>query len=404
MRDRGIGLFTIAGFNIRADGSWLFIVTLMVWSFYQDTFPRLLPEMSTTAYLAMALALTLAFFGGLVLHELAHALMARRFGLKVGAITLFVFGGIAELTEDPHDPKSEFWIALAGPLATLAIAGACALSASLLTGGALPVRMVLEQLAQLNITMLLFNLVPAYPLDGGRVLRAAVWKVTGDRFRATLIAASFGVVFGWGLILTGIARVFGPQDGGGLWLILIGMFLLALAQTSRADVMVKRRLGGRLVASVMTPSPVVTRPEALLADVVDQILLGQGHTFLPVVTAGGELVGIVDATAIRLVDRRLWSTTSIRQIMEPLHPDNMVTPDMACEKVLQHMARTGRRKLVVANQGRLAGVVTMADLLNYVGLVQLFSDPLARKVAPQPPRTSNGVPQHVGSRIGLPHP
>jgi CBS domain-containing protein len=313
----------------------------------------------------------------------------------VGTITLFVFGGIADVPDDPQDPRSEVWIALAGPLATLAIAAACAGIAPFLTGDALPVRAVLAQLADLNITVALLNLVPAYPLDGGRILRAAVWKATGDRFRATLIAASFGVVFGWGLILTGIARVFVRQDGGGLWLMLIGMVLLTLAQAARADVMVRRRLGGRLVASVMTPNPVVTRPEALLADVVDQIMLGKGHSFLPVVTAGGDLVGAVDATAIRLVDRRVWSTTPVRNIMEPLHPDNTVSPDMPCEKVLAQMAKTGRRKLVVACQGRLAGVVTMADLLKYVGLVQLFADPSAHSPAAQKTRRpANGAPQH----------
>jgi Zn-dependent protease/CBS domain-containing protein len=403
MSYRGFHIFDIAGFNIRVDASWLFIAALMVWGFYRNAFPDAAPGLPDGDYILMAVSVILAFFVGLVVHEAAHSLMARQFGLKVGGITLFVFGGVADLTDEPHDPKSEFWIALAGPAASLAIAAVCTATSRMMAAAetAVPARVVLDHLAMLNVTMAVFNLVPAYPLDGGRMLRAVLWHTFGNQFRATMIAAALGIFFAWVLVLTGITALFTAGDSMGLWLVLIGMFLLTLAHASRADTLLRTHLGGRMVASVMTPGPVTTKPEATLADVIDKIVLATGHAFLPVV-AHGRLRGVIDATAIRTIDRDLWPTTTVAQIMEPLGPDNTVEPDTACEMVLHQMVRTGLRKLVVARQDHLVGVVTIADLMNYVGLVQLFNNGI---VAPKsrPLRRKAGGGSHTPhSRLAIP--
>lgn len=373
MPTNGIHLFDIAGFRIRVDPSWLFIAALMVWNFYSTVLPEAAPGLAPMTYFIMAVSLMLSFFIGLVIHELAHSLMARRFGLKVGGISLFIFGGIAELTEEPHDARSDFWIAVAGPVATLVIAAACQIAARGLAhyDTLMPARVVIEHLGLFSLGMAIFNLVPAFPLDGGRMLRAAIWKITQEPLRATAIAAGFGVGFAWLLIVLGLAALFSAGDLAGLWLVLIGVFLMTLAQGSRSEAILRRHLGGRTIASVMSRDPVTSTPEASVADVVDTLMLANGLSFLPVCDQS-RVVGVLDAAAIRGLDRDLWASTRVDQIMEPIRADLVVEPDAASEQVLTQMARTGRRKLLVMRQGRLAGVVTLADLLQFVGLARFL--------------------------------
>lgn len=400
MPHRGFRLVRSSDLEIRGDASWLFIAALLIYGLGRTAFPGSAPGLGNVQYLTAAVVTVLAFFGGLLLHECAHALVARRFGLKSGVVTLFVFGGIADLMEAPHDPRSEFWIAVVGPLATLALVGACVgLSKALgTTPDVLLARVALDHLAMLNTTLLVFNLVPAYPLDGGRLLRAAIWQVNADRFRATMIAAALGILFAWVLLFMGILSLFTSGDALGLWSILIGMLLLNVAQAARSDAQLHKHLGGRTVASVMTPHPVTVGPEASLSEVVDAIILERGRSFVPVV-AQGRLVGVVTAEAIRRTSRDLWPTTRIRQVMEPLGPENTIEPDAASDMVLHHMARTGRHKLVVARQGVLVGVVTVGDLLNYLGIVQLFKDRLPDSKTKLLRRRANGIHEHPLSRM-----
>lgn len=374
MTNQRVRVARVSGIDIQIDASWIFIAALMIWSFATTVFPELVPGLSDATYLVMAIATTFGFFAALVVHELAHSIVSQRFGLPVTAITLFIFGGIAELSEDPRSPGSEFWIAVAGPLATLGIIGICAGGAAVLApdGQALALRVVLEQLVMMNLTVLLFNLVPALPLDGGRILRALLWRLSGDAFRSAMIASALGIGFAWSLVVLGIIAVIASGDAMGLWLVLIGVFVMAAAHAIRFDARLRRYLGGRTVASVMTPCPVSTTPQARLSDVVAQVMLPNGHAFLPVVQ-GGMLVGVVDAAAVRQVDRERWDTTPVSAIMEPPGPLNTVAPDAASDMVLQHMARTGRNKLVVVRDAKLVGVLSITDLLKYLSLLQAFN-------------------------------
>jgi Zn-dependent protease len=374
MTNQRVRVARILGIDIQIDASWIFIAALMIWSFATTAFPELLPGLSNATYLVMAIATTLGFFAALVVHELAHSIVSHRFGLPVNAITLFIFGGIAELSEDPRSPGSEFWIAVAGPLATLGIIGICALGAAVLApyGQALALRVVLEHLVMMNLTVLVFNLVPALPLDGGRILRALLWRLSGDPLRSAMIASALGIGFAWILVVVGITALFSSGDAMGLWLVLIGMFMMAAAHAIRFDARLRRFLGGRTVSSVMTPCPVTTTPQAMLSDVVTQVMLPNGHAFLPVVQ-GEMLVGVVDAAAVRLVDREQWDTTPVSAIMEPPGPLNTVAPDASSDMVLQHMARTRRNKLMVVRDAKLVGVLSITDLLKYLSLLQAFN-------------------------------
>jgi Zn-dependent protease len=390
-------LISIAGFQIRIDASWLFIASLLVWTLYSGVFADLAPGIAPATRLTMAVVAMLLLFTGLVLHELAHALVARRFGVKIGGITLFIFGGIAELVDEPTDARAEFWIAIAGPLASFALAALAYLVGGLLpaSGAFLPLRAVLGYLATINVSLALFNLVPAFPLDGGRILRAALWRFGGNLTRATVIASRIGMAFAWLLILTGILSLFGAGDALGLWFVLIGMFLLNAAYASYSEIRFREHLGGRTVATLMTHNPRTVKPEMSLADLIDRVMISEGRSFLPVVDAG-TLVGVIDAATIRKVDRSRWPTTTVREIMAPPGPENCIAADAAADTVLQHMARTGRRKLVVVGHGGAAGVITLADLLNYVSLLELLrpsrKTQLAAKLNQQVPKAASIPP------------
>lgn len=385
MTNQRLRVARISGIDVQIDASWLFIAALMIWSFAATAFPDTAPGLEGATYLVMAITTTLGFFAALVVHELAHSIVSQRFGLPVQAITLFIFGGIAELTDEPRSPRAEFWIALAGPLATLGVVGLCVVAGTVLAPypQALPLRVVLDHLVMLNLTVLVFNLVPALPLDGGRILRAAIWRLTGDAYRATMIGAVLGIGFAWFLVLFGMTALFTSGDGMGLWLVLIGIFLMGAAQAVRFDASLRRHLGGRTVASVMTPAPVTTSPDARLSEVVAQIMLPKGRSFLPVVQ-GDLLLGVVEAAAIRKVDRGLWDNTPVRQVMEPAGPMNTIAPDASSDMVLQHMARTGRTKLVVARAGKVVGVLSVSDLVKYLSLLQFFNSPSSHRGFPGP--------------------
>lgn len=368
MFSKAVRLFNIAGFEIRIDASWLLIAALIVWTLSTGWFPETLPGQSTDTYLTMAVLAMLGLFSCLVLHELAHSLVARRFGLGVGGITLFIFGGVAELEKEPVDANSEFWIAVAGPAASFALALIAGIGAWLLPM-ATPAQAIMAYLSTINLTLALFNLVPAFPLDGGRVLRSLIWRKTGDMVRATQVASTAGMLFAWVLIFMGAASMVSGQGATGLWPILIGLFLMSASRASYEQVLIKSTLARSTAASMMSTSTINASPLTTLSDLVDDAMIGHGRSFVPVTDADG-LYGYIDSAAIRAVDRALWPTTRVVDAMQPSSPDNTVSPDTPAVALLELMGKTGRRKFLVARNGRLEGVVTLSDLMEYIALLQ----------------------------------
>jgi Zn-dependent protease len=370
MLSRTVRLIEMFGFQVKVDASWLFIAFLVVWSLMSGYFPAQVPGLRTGDYLVLAIIAMVALFAGLILHELAHSLVARRFGLGIGGITLFIFGGVAELDEEPVDPRSEFWIAVAGPAMSFALAGLAYLLLILseVAGISEPLQAVLEYLAFINLVLALFNLLPAFPLDGGRVLRAALWYWSGDLIQATRRATVVSAILAYALIAFGFVSLFSGAVIGGFWQALIGLFLLSAARGTYQQLMIKTALRDKTVASMMSRSIHTASPDDTLADVIDRIMLHHSVSFVPV-TEGEHLLGYVDTALLQKIDRDNWSDTHIADIYVCSDPTNTITPDYATDALMTRMASGGRRKFLVAEGGRFQGVITLADLMAYLAVL-----------------------------------
>jgi Zn-dependent protease/CBS domain-containing protein len=372
MFSNAVKLVDILGFQIRVDPSWLIIAALIVWSLATGYFPEAAPGLSRADYLALAVLAMLGLFGGLVLHELAHARVARRLGLAVGGITLFLFGGVAELQGEPQSPGSEFRIAIAGPLMSLALAALFGVAGEVArtTGASAGLLALVDYLAGINLILALFNLLPAFPLDGGRVLRAALWHAWGDLLSATRAASLAGRAFGYALVAFGLAVLFSTQSIlGGLWPILLGLFLAAAAAASWEQMFTRRALLGRTVGDLMTRAVHTTPPDRTVRDLVDEVMLRHGASFVPVIE-NGQPLGYVDTGTVRGIDREFWDTTRVEDVFVALAPEMLATPADPLEDLLGRISATGRRKFIVLDGPRFAGVVTLGDLAEHLGLLR----------------------------------
>ena len=371
MFHKPIEVFSLYGFRIRLDISWFLIAGFLVWTLSSGFFPELVPDLGRMEYVALAFAAMLGLFACLILHELAHSLTARRFGLGVGSITLFLFGGVAELEEEPASARSELWIALAGPAMSFALAALFAVlpAAFALNEADSVMGAFLGYLAMVNLFLGLFNLLPAFPLDGGRVLRALLWSGFDDVIRATRIASRVSSALALFLIALGLYSILFSGQPGGLWLILIGVFLLSTAQATYQRLLMRARLKGRSVRSVMTANPVSISPDATLAKMVDGVMLGQAASFVPVVE-DGVVLGFIDQHVLNRIDRENWETTCVGDVFVALDDENAVDPDDPVETLMQRMAQSGRRKFLVIKNRELAGVVTLTDILSYLSVLR----------------------------------
>ncbi len=370
-----IRIFDVLGFQIRVDPSWLVIAALIVWSLSTGYFPEAVPGLDRSGYLLLGLLAMLGLFAGLILHELAHAAVARRLGLGVGGITLFLFGGVAELEREPKSAGSEFRIAIAGPVMSLAVAAvAWALAgAAEALGASAAVVALFGYLAAINLILAVFNMIPAFPLDGGRVLRAALWHARGDLLAATRLASAAGSIFGYALVALGLFLLF--TGGGviaGLWPILIGLFLAAAARGTYRQMLTRRALLGRTVGDLMTRDVQTTTPDRTVRALVDDVMLSHGLGFVPVVEDGRAL-GYVDTAAIRSIDRENWEAARVEDIFVALTPEMRTTPGEPIDQLLDRITRSGRRKFIVEDGRRFAGVVTMSDLVAHVNVLSDLS-------------------------------
>ncbi len=371
MFSRAIKIFTLQGFDIKVDPSWLLIATLITWSLSRQYFPEVVQGQQEATYLLMAVFAMLAFFGSLILHELAHSVVARHYGVKIKSITLFLFGGVAELETEPQEAGVEFWIALAGPAMSMTLAAGFWFMAWVgdIAGIGAPVTQVLSYLGLINLVLALFNLVPAFPLDGGRVLRAYLWKRSGDILTATKTAANSGSMFAYVLMALGLFLLFGGQTASGLWQIFIGGFLLLAARSSYEQQLLNSSLRGKTVQALMTENPVVCSPEMTLAMLVNRIMLLHRCSFVPVVEKG-VLLGYVDTDVLRRIDQENWFNTKVDDVFIAADDSNCVAPDMPVQDILNRVTVTGRRKYLVVENRTLLGVITLSDLVGYIGLFQ----------------------------------
>lgn len=360
-------LFSFRGIPIRLDASWFPIALLIAWSLAAQLFPAWRPGLPRSTYWAMGVIGALGLFASIVAHELSHALVARRHDIPIEGITLFVFGGVAEMGAEPPNARAELRMAIAGPLASIVI-GTAALAGSALAGGwPGAVVTVLAYLGVVNLVLAAFNLLPAFPLDGGRVFRALLWRRHGDLVRATRTAARVGTVFGVALMVLGGVRVLLGDLLGGVWSFLIGLFLRQAADGSYQQVLVRRVLADEPVRKLMTVGPISVRPDVTLADFLNTYVYRYHHKLFPV-QDNGRLVGVITTEQLREVPRADWPFRKVSAVTVPLSDAATVTPDTGALQALGHMRQTGRSRLLVVDHGQLAGVLSVRDLLDFLAL------------------------------------
>jgi Zn-dependent protease len=360
-------LFTLAGFTVWIDASWLILAVLVTWTLAEGIFPASVRGLSAASYWWMAVAGAIGLFASIIIHELSHSLVARRFSLPIAGITLFIFGGVAELHHEPASAKSEFLVAAVGPLTSF-ILGAVFFAVAVL-GGALPAPMlgVASYLGTMNWALALFNLVPAFPLDGGRILRAALWAWRKDLGWATNIAAKIGAAFGIVLILGGGFEALTGNFVGGVWLFLIGMFLHGASGATAQQMLARRVFAGRPVSSIMVRDPVTVPPDVSVRVFVEDFVHRHHHRIYPVVEVD-QIVGCMKVARLREVDRADWDHLLIRDLLERCSPDNTTGPATDALEALARMQRSGNKRLLIVADGRLQGIVSLSDMLRILSL------------------------------------
>jgi Zn-dependent protease/CBS domain-containing protein len=355
-------LFSIRGIPVRVHASWLAIYGLIAWSLALGYFPQALPELGRPTHWIGGLVAALLLFVSVFLHELSHSLVALRLGIPVKAITLHVFGGVSELGREPDQPRTEFAIAIVGPLTSFAIAAAVALLGRVVTPAPI-VSAVMQYLVLVNAVVGVFNLVPGFPLDGGRVLRAALWRAKGDLTWATRIASTAGGGFGLALILLGVWRGLTGEFLGGLWFVVIGLFLRQASAASYQQVLVQRALQGRSVGDVMTRDVVQAAPDLTVAALVDEYFWRHHVSSFPVVE-GGRLRGLVSIRDVGAVPRERWGEQRVRDVMRPAADLLVVSPREPLTQALDKVSRNGVGRVAVVDGGRLAGYLSIKDIMH----------------------------------------
>jgi len=364
----------IAGIEIGIHYTWIFAFVFFSWIFAAGTFPELFPGWTTAAYWISGVVLALLLFASVMVHELCHSLVAMKRGMKVKNIVLFIFGGVSNIESEPEKAGVEFIMALAGPVSSLILGGIFyAVAYALVISGydGTPVAVVIGYLAYINIVLAIFNIIPAFPLDGGRVLRAAIWGATRNLRKATLIAGNIGRIFGWAMILFGIARFFGlrvgPLQGNfldGLWLIFIGWFLGSAADNSMRETTMQQQLAGVHVGDVMDRSPECISPAVSVESIVRDAFIQRGRRALPV-CRDNILLGIVTLADVKRVPQEDWPNTPVQAVMTRA-PLLSVKEDDDLSGALKVLAENGLNQIPVLSEGRLAGLLSRADVLRYL--------------------------------------
>ena len=367
MFGRGIKLFRLFGFEIRLDWSWLIIAALLTWSLARGVFPVYYRGLSNATYWWMGAAGTLGLFVSIVLHELGHSLVARRFGLQMRGITLFIFGGVAQMSGEPPNPRAEFFTAIAGPAVTVVLAGLFFGLTAWSNSGNWPITAtaVLSYLAWINCALLAFNLVPAFPLDGGRVLRSALWAWKRNLRWATRIASNLGAFFGLLLMGWGVFVFLFGNFVNGMWCFLIGLFIRHASQASYQQMLLREVLAGEPVSHFMTRDPVTVAPSDSVKSIVDHYLYRYPYRFYPIVE-NGELQGCVSIDRIKMLPREQWEQSTAQSVAVPCSTENMIGPDADATEALTTMSRNHAGRLMVVDHGHLVGIVALKDLLNFL--------------------------------------
>jgi Zn-dependent protease len=368
----GIRIARFFGFEVRLDYSWFVVFFLVLWTFAQYVFPGQVPGRTQTVYFIMAAVGAFLFFGSVLMHEFAHSAMARARGIAVEGITLFIFGGMARIRSDAESPKDEFLITIVGPLSS-ALLGVLFFAFAALGrnwGFPEPVVAVAAFIGLMNIVLAVFNLIPAFPLDGGRLLRSLVWYVSKDLRKATRWASYSGRAFGLLLVAYGVINLFQGRLVNGMWLIFIGWFLSQAAEASYRQLILKRILEGVQASEAMTRAPETVPPELTLRDLVDNYFLRRRYNAFPVENQDGELLGLITLSQVKEVERDDWPTTPVGSTMTRTCEAVTVRPRDNLADVLTKLESAGVGRALVVENGRLEGVISRKDVAQWLDRYQ----------------------------------
>ncbi|MDQ3703373.1 MAG: site-2 protease family protein [Chloroflexota bacterium] len=358
-----ITLGRIAGIRIGVHYTWFFVALLVTWSLAQGYFPANYPGWGETTYWVAGVGAALFLFASVLIHELGHSLVAINRGVPVESITLFIFGGVAALKSEANEAKDEFLIAAAGPLTSFLLAGLFWTGSALASEGS-PAGAVAGYLAMLNAFLGGFNLLPGFPLDGGRVLRSIIWGVTGSLRRATQIATYVGQGIGFLMIFWGISQVLGGAVLNGMWTAFIGWFLNGAAEQARLSQSVRQSLEGVYVEELMDPHPPMAQPSMMVEEFVYHYVLRLGRRALLVVD-DGRLLGLVSVTDAKELPRPDWDYTPVEQIMTRV-PLKSATPRTSLDAALQLLVEGDFHQLPVVQDGRVWGMISRVDILRFL--------------------------------------
>lgn len=367
MFTRKLKLFTILGFRVSLDFSWFLLAILIVWSLADVYFPGVIMNLRPETAWLLGIGGALGLFFSIIFHEFSHALVARRFNIPIAGITLFIFGGVAEMEEEPPSAKSEFLMAIAGPIASYVLAVLFYVVTIALpeATAAAPLAAVFFYLALINMVLATFNLLPAFPLDGGRVYRAAVWWWTGDLQKATGMAAMTGRILGSVLVALGVLSFISGSFVAGMWQALIGLFIIGAARSSEVQMVLQTQLQDIPVSQIMVAGPVAVPADTPVNDMIEQYFYQYSHKVFPVVR-NDTLLGCVRLNDIGQIPLEERNRLTAGHILSRDSLERTVTPESSVLDALDVMRKHNTTRLMVTRNRDLKGMLTMRDIMNYV--------------------------------------
>lgn len=359
---------TVMGIPIRVHFSWLLVFGLITWSLSTFYFPQAAPDLPAASYWIRGTLAALLLFASVAFHELAHSFVAKRYSMSIDSITLFVFGGVAQINGEPPHPRAEFWIALAGPLSSLFLSGLFFVLFGVATGG---IQALFLYLAKINLIIALFNLIPGFPMDGGRILRSAIWGKTENFFYATQKASSIGRKIAILFIFFGVFSLFTGVPAG-LWLMLIGWFLYSAAQTSYKQSTLKEALSGVKVKNAMVEDMVVVNPDASIEEVINGYFLRYGYGGFPVMDKG-KFLGMLTLKETTAVAKEEWPTVKVSDVYVPHDKKWQVSPEDDVSQALELMVTEDKGRIAVMENDRVVGLITRNGVARYIQVRQDIS-------------------------------
>jgi Zn-dependent protease/CBS domain-containing protein len=360
-------LFKLFGFEVGIDLSWILIAILIAWSLSTGFFPFQYKNLSTQTYWMMGIIGAVGLFFSIIAHEFCHSLVARKSGMPMKGITLFIFGGVAEMGEEPPSAKAEFMIAVVGPLSSIAIAaifyGINQVGAA--SGWSPAINGVVGYLAMINGLLAVFNLVPAFPLDGGRILRSALWGWKGNLRWATRISSTIGSGFGIFLIIVGFIRILSGNFIAGLWIGLIGLFIQGAAKMSYQQLITRKALEGEPLKRFMKSEPVTVPESITIEELVEDYIYRYHYKLFPVVNSH-KLLGCITTKEVKEVPRERWGQKTVGELADPCSAENTIGPDADAVQALSTMRRNNASRLMVVENDKLMGIIALKDMLEFL--------------------------------------